>query len=272
MNNQPFQHSGTDLPADQIPTIEGERIAFNTEAFATIHGLVYLRTLYETPELIKASGSNPLYVIDTTSIKIAEVKVVTEFGVERVKVECPELFTTNNVESFDYKCEGLSQDYSTLHIVGTHSQGIITHSLGENNKLNVVGVRYTGYFYIPSDVYGRKMKPIGKDMAAEMLEATEIIDEFIKKPKCTISAESVLEIMDDLTYTFHHFAGTNFTVCVAQDANGFVYGHGTSVCALTTEFDAQIGKDYALTDCKEKAEAAIWGFLGFNHYHNSKKT
>jgi len=57
---------------------------------------------------------------------------------------------------------------------------------------------------------------------------------------------------------YHVFEGTTFTVCLLTLRNGFTVS-GESACASPENFDAQIGRDIAHRNARDK----IWSLLGF---------
>ena len=57
---------------------------------------------------------------------------------------------------------------------------------------------------------------------------------------------------------YHVFPGSNTTVCLLTLKNGFTVT-GESVCADPTNFDAEIGREVAFKDARNK----LWPLLGF---------
>lgn len=57
---------------------------------------------------------------------------------------------------------------------------------------------------------------------------------------------------------YHIFEGTNVTVCCLKLKNGFIVT-GTSACVSTENFDAEIGRQIA----KENAKNRIWELEGY---------
>lgn len=82
-----------------------------------------------------------------------------------------------------------------------------------------------------------------------------------------VTQEHVERLITDEAY--HQFPGTTVTVCLLTLQNGFTTT-GTSACADPSNFDAELGKEWA----KKKAQDEIWkleGYLLKDRLHNASK-
>lgn len=70
-------------------------------------------------------------------------------------------------------------------------------------------------------------------------------------------------LMSQVTYWVKHVEGTTNTIAIALDANKFPLASEISGCASPENFDAEIGEQIALSDCKAAAREELWRLEGY---------
>ncbi|EAW2472671.1 hypothetical protein FBD63_15040 [Salmonella enterica subsp. enterica] len=76
--------------------------------------------------------------------------------------------------------------------------------------------------------------------------------------QCTIDG-----LVESLTFHTHHFPGTTCTVAIAVLPDGFVAGAGKSACIDPALFDAETGRDIAISNAKSDAANRLWEMEGW---------
>ena len=71
------------------------------------------------------------------------------------------------------------------------------------------------------------------------------------------------EQVESLTFHTHHFPGTTCTVAIAVLPDGFVVGAGKSACIDPALFDAETGRDIAISNAKSDATSRLWELEGW---------
>ena len=85
-----------------------------------------------------------------------------------------------------------------------------------------------------------------------------------------VTLEKVEALMDEVQYWVHVPAGTTTTIASAF-LRGFHLADGHSYCINAENFNADFGKESALTKAHSNAKDAIWKLLGSAMFiHNNK--
>lgn len=78
-----------------------------------------------------------------------------------------------------------------------------------------------------------------------------------------ITPDRIQDMMDTLTFKTHHFEGTNITVAIALLPNGFQVGIGKSGSVSSANFDAEIGRNVAISAAMTDARNELWKLEGY---------
>lgn len=86
-----------------------------------------------------------------------------------------------------------------------------------------------------------------------------------------VDATRIDALMASLTYDTAHLAGTTSTVATARLPGGFVAAIGHSACVAPENFDAELGRKYAIQDAERSARGKLWQFEGYALYLELEK-
>lgn len=70
-------------------------------------------------------------------------------------------------------------------------------------------------------------------------------------------------LVASLTFETAHVPGTTSTVATARLPGGFVAGIGHSACVAPENFDAELGRHYAIADAEKAARGKLWELEGY---------
>lgn len=82
----------------------------------------------------------------------------------------------------------------------------------------------------------------------------------------SVNAVRIDALVASLTYETAHVPGTNTDVATARLPGGFVVCVGENHCLSTADYDADLGRKYAIEDAERKARAKLWEFEGYALY------
>ncbi|EII2806796.1 hypothetical protein LG734_001729 [Salmonella enterica subsp. enterica serovar Java] len=86
-----------------------------------------------------------------------------------------------------------------------------------------------------------------------------------------VEKRTIDDLVEGLTFHTHHFAGTTCTVAIAVLPDGFVAGSGKSACIDPALFDAQTGRDIAISNAKSDAINRLWELEGWHLKQTTKR-
>ena len=78
-----------------------------------------------------------------------------------------------------------------------------------------------------------------------------------------VTPEQIELLMTEVQYFVDVVPGTTTTLATAVDKNGFTLAVGISACVSPENFNAEIGKKYAVEDAEKKARSELWKLEGY---------
>ncbi|ELI0559645.1 hypothetical protein Q8U35_004479 [Salmonella enterica] len=78
-----------------------------------------------------------------------------------------------------------------------------------------------------------------------------------------VEKRTIDDLVESLTVHTHHFAGTTCTVAIAVLPDGFVAGAGKSACIDPALFDAETGRNIAISNATSDATSRLWEPEGY---------
>lgn len=82
-------------------------------------------------------------------------------------------------------------------------------------------------------------------------------------PAPSVPEERINVMLASLTYETAHVPNTNSTVATARLPGGFVVVVGHDACVSAANFNADLGRQYAIEDATLKARSKLWEFEGY---------
>lgn len=78
-----------------------------------------------------------------------------------------------------------------------------------------------------------------------------------------VDYEHINSMIDSLTFQFARIGDTTTTVCEAFLPNGFSVGSGKSACVDPSNFDYELGCEYAKENALQDAKQTLWQLEGY---------
>ena len=78
-----------------------------------------------------------------------------------------------------------------------------------------------------------------------------------------VTTQHIDALVASLAYETARVPNTTSTIATARLPSGFVVGIGHSACVSPANFDAELGRKYAIEDASKKARDALWQFEGY---------